>query len=481
MASLSVHAPDDGALLGQVPADDAARIDAKVLAAERAMGPWMAIGPMRRAEVLLQIAAATREALPELAEALSKEQGKTRKEALLELERYVGPFLQYAGLATAVGGRHHQLGGGVSGQVERGPVGVVAAIVPWNFPASLFGSKVAPALAAGCGFLIKPADTTPLITLRLADIAQAYLPEGLLDVVIGGPEAGERLVGHPGVARVAFTGSTAVGRRIAASAGEQLKRMSLELGGCDPFVLLADADLGAAARSLMGTRFYNAGQVCVAPKRLIVEEAVADEIIDLLTTRIDRVVPGPGLAAGSTMGSAAYRARPSGPRGSGRRRRRPGPNWWVVAARTGKGSPRGWFLRPALLVDPPRGDPGPDRGYFGPVLSVVRVRDEADAVAVANETPYGLGASVWSGDRDRAWSVARRIHRLHLDQRPRPGLRRAPVRRRPGLRDGPRARDRGVRVLPGGSHLHLSVPAYRRPGPRLAPPTFPGTPSHTTS
>ena len=302
MASLSIHAPDDGTLLGRLPTDDAPSIDAKVRAAARAMAGWVDAGPMRRAEVLLQIAADTRAALPELAEMLSKEQGKTRKEALLELDRYIGPFLQYAGLATAVGGRHHQLGGGVVGHVERGPVGVVAAIVPWNFPASLFGSKVAPALAAGCGFLIKPAETTPLITLRLAEIARAHLPEGLLDVVIGGPDVGELLVDHPEVARVAFTGSTAVGRRIAARAGQGLKRVSLELGGCDPFVLLADADTGAAARALMGTRFYNAGQVCVAPKRLIVQEAVADEIIDLLTSRISRVVPGPGLAPESTMG-----------------------------------------------------------------------------------------------------------------------------------------------------------------------------------
>jgi acyl-CoA reductase-like NAD-dependent aldehyde dehydrogenase len=407
--SLSVHAPDDGSLLGEVPVDDAESIDAKVRAAERAMATWAAAGPMGRAEVLLQIAAATREALPQLAEVLSKEQGKTRKEALLELDRYIGPFLQYAGLATAVGGRHQQLGGGVIGQVERGPVGVVAAIVPWNFPASLFGSKVAPALAAGCGFLIKPAETTPLITLRLAAIAQAHLPEGLLDVVIGGPEAGERLVGHPGVARVAFTGSTAVGRRIAARAGEGLKRMSLELGGCDPFVLLADADLDAAARAIMGTRFYNAGQVCVAPKRLIAQEAVADEIIERLTARISRVVLGPGLAPGSTMGPLHTE------RGRELLEAQIADAVDTGAELVGGGRPEGddvragWFLRPGLLVDPPPTARVRTEETFGPVLSVVRVRDEDEAVAVANETPYGLGASVWSGDRDRAWSVARRI------------------------------------------------------------------------
>jgi succinate-semialdehyde dehydrogenase/glutarate-semialdehyde dehydrogenase len=373
------------------------------------MTVWSAAGPMHRAEVLLEIAASTRAVLPELAEALSREQGKTRKEALLELDRYIGPFLQYAGLATAVGGRHHRLGGNVLGHVERGPVGVVAAIVPWNFPASLFGSKLAPALAAGCGFLIKPAETTPLITLRLARIAQQFLPEGLLDVVVGGPEAGEHLVGHPEVARVAFTGSTAVGRRIAARAGEGLKRMSLELGGCDPFVLLADADLDSAARAIMGTRFYNAGQVCVAPKRLIAEEAVADEIIERLTDRIGRVVPGPGLASGSTMGPLHTE------RGREVLEAQVADALDRGAALVGGGRPegagldRGWFVRPALLVDPPPAARVRTEETFGPVLTVVRVRDEDEAVAVANETPYGLGASVWSADRDRAWALARRI------------------------------------------------------------------------
>jgi acyl-CoA reductase-like NAD-dependent aldehyde dehydrogenase len=409
VAELTITAPDDGSVLGTIGSDDRASIDAKVRAAENAMAGWAAASPMHRAEVLLQIAAATREALPELAAALSKEQGKTRKEALLELDRYVGPFVQYAGLATVVGGRHQQLGGGVQGHVERGPVGVVAAVVPWNFPASLFGSKLAPALAAGCGFLIKPAETTPLITRRLAGIAQQFLPPGLLDVVVGGPEIGELLVTHPQVARVAFTGSTAVGRRIAARAGEELKRLSLELGGCDPFVLLEDADLKGAVRALMGTRFYNAGQVCVAPKRLVVHERVADEVIALLTARIERVEPGPGLAPDSTMGPLHTEA------GRARLEEQVGDAVDAGAELVGGGRPEGahlsagWFLRPALLLDPPPGTRVRTEETFGPVLTVVRVRDDDAAVAVANETAYGLGASVWSADRDRAWSVARRV------------------------------------------------------------------------
>jgi acyl-CoA reductase-like NAD-dependent aldehyde dehydrogenase len=409
MGELTVVAPDDLREIGRAPVDDARSVDAKVASAARAMIGWSAASPMERAEALLAIGAATRARIPELADALSREQGKTRKEARLELERYAGPFMQYAGLATAIGGRHTRLAAHVEGRVERVPVGVVAAIVPWNFPASLFATKLAPALAAGCGFLIKPAETTPLISLRLAAIAQQFLPEGLLDVVVGGPEVGEALTTHPGVARVAFTGSTAVGRQIGAQAGRHLKRVSLELGGCDPFVLLDDADVPAAIRSLIGTRFFNAGQVCVAPKRLIVQDRVADETIELLSEKLRRFVPGPGLSETATMGplhtergrevleAQVADAVDRGAKliGGGR------PDGDAVS--------RGWFVRPALLVDPPEGARVRTEETFGPVLTVIRVRDQEEAVRIANETPYGLGASVWSGDRGSAFRIARRI------------------------------------------------------------------------
>jgi acyl-CoA reductase-like NAD-dependent aldehyde dehydrogenase len=409
MAELSLHAPDDQSLVGTVSVDDGSSVDEKVAAAAAAMAEWAATAPMSRAETMVEIAAATRREQDALAEALSKEQGKTLQEARLELDRYVGAFLQYAGLGTAVGGRHVLLGGGISGQVALLPVGVSVGIVPWNFPASLFASKLAPALAAGCGFLIKPAETTSLITLRLAEIASQLLPPGLLSVVVGGADIGERLVAHPDVARVAFTGSTPVGRRIGALAGHGLKRVSLELGGCDPFVLLDDADVPAAMRAVMGTRFFNAGQVCVAPKRLVVHERVADEAVALLTERVARVVVGSGLDPASRMGPLhTERARE------------------VVEAQAadavdrgaeliGGGRPAGdaydsgWYVRPALVVDPPEGARVRTEETFGPLLTVIRVGDDDAAVRVANETPYALGASVWSGDPARARRIAARV------------------------------------------------------------------------
>jgi succinate-semialdehyde dehydrogenase/glutarate-semialdehyde dehydrogenase len=409
MAELSVHAPDDQSLVGAVSLDDASSVDAKVSAAAAAMAGWAATAPMERAEQLVEIAAATRRELPALARALSKEQGKTLREAELELDRYVGPFIQYAGLATALGGRHVALGQGVRGSVERSPVGVVAGIVPWNFPASLFASKLAPALAAGCAFLIKPAESTSLITGRLVEIAQRVLPAGLLDVVVGGPGIGERLVCHRDVARIAFTGSTTVGRRIGALAGEGLKRVSLELGGCDPFVLLADADVPAAARAIMGTRFYNAGQVCVAPKRLVVHEAVAEEVVDRLTDRLGRVVVGPGLDSGSTMGPLHTERTREVLEGQVADAVDRGARLVGGGRPTGAAYEGGWFVLPGLVLDPPAAARVRTEETFGPILTVIRVRDDDEAVRVAAETAYSLGASVWSRDTSRATSLAARI------------------------------------------------------------------------
>lgn len=406
---LVIRAPHDREVIGSVRADDASSVDRKVEAAQTAMHRWSMTGPMARAEVLARIAEAMRPEVPRLARLLSLEQGKTLKEAELEVGRSVAPYAQYAGLCTNIGGRRVDLGDGVEGVVAREPVGVVAGVVPFNFPSSLFIAKLAPALAAGCAFLIKPAETTSMTTIALAEIAQAHLPMGLLDVVIGGPEVSSYLVSHPGIARVTFTGSTAVGKAIAATAGVELKRLSLELGGCDPFVLLEDADLQRAVRSLIGTRFFNAGQVCVAPKRLIVRDEVADQVVSMLTDRLDRIRVGPGLDPASTMGplhtesgrlvleAQLADAADHGARivGGGRPDR--------------ENTMRGPFVEPSLVLDPPPGTRVRTEETFGPLLTVIRVGSDDEAVSVSNETPFGLGASVWSGDRDRALSIARQI------------------------------------------------------------------------
>jgi acyl-CoA reductase-like NAD-dependent aldehyde dehydrogenase len=409
MAAIEVRAPHDGSVLGRVSLDDAASIDEKVRRSHEAMVAWGRMGAMDRATAMLTIAHDLRREAEVLARGLSAEQGKTLKEARNEIDRLSGIFDQYAGLGTSVGGRRHDLGRGVAGHVQRRPVGVVAGIVPWNFPTTIYGTKLAPALAAGCGFLIKPAETTSLITRRLTELIAQRLPSGLVDAVVGGPDVGAALVSHPDVRKVTFTGSTRVGRDIAVLAAQGLKRATLELGGCDPFVLLDDADLTAATRAIMGTRYFNAGQVCVAPKRLIAHRSVADEAIDLLTERLARVVPGPGLAPTSTMGPLHTE------RGRELLEDQVADAVDRGATLIGGGRPtsadtaHGWFVNPALLLDPPEGARVRTEETFGPVLTVVRVDSDEEAVRIANETPYGLGCSVWSGRSDRAHAVAAEI------------------------------------------------------------------------
>ena len=407
---ITVMSPHNGAVIGTVTCDDWNSIEAKVQAASRAMETWGRTSPTERAEAMIAIAAATRSHMTELVQLLSSENGKTHREAEMELDRYVGQFIQYAGLTTAIGGKHISLGNGITGWVDRRPVGVVAAIVPWNFPASLFGTKLAPALAAGCGFLVKPAESTSLITVRLAEIAKPHLPEGLLDVVIGGGAIAASLVAHPGIRRVAFTGSTEVGRMVAVAGSSEFKRCTLELGGCDPFVLLKGTDLKAAVRALGGTRFYNAGQVCVAPKRLIIERSVMDETVDLLQERLKRVVLGNSeVTPSASMGplhTFASRARlleqieDAVNHGATQ-----------IGARVPDGEEfaAGPYLEPGLLVDPSPSARVRVEETFGPVLTVIPFDSDDEAIQIANETPFGLGASVWGPDLDRCMNIAGHI------------------------------------------------------------------------
>lgn len=407
---IRVVSPHNGSELTSLPCDDWTSIDSKVTAAERAMTDWGRISPTERAETLVAIASSTRAQMSDLVPLLTAEHGKTHREAEMELDRYVGQFIQYAGLTTAIGGRHHSLGHGVVGFVDRRPVGVVAAVVPWNFPGSLFGTKLAPALAAGCGFIVKPAESTSMITLRLAEIAKPHLPEGLLDVVIGGGAIAASLIEHPGVKRVAFTGSTTVGKMVASSAAARFKRYTLELGGCDPFVLLEDADLPSAIRALGGSRFYNAGQVCVAPKRLVVRREVLDDAVSLLQERLSRVVLGDSAVnPRATMGPMHTHAA--------RERILSLVEDAVAhgAVRIGAQIPAdgqlvdGPYITPGLLVSPSAAARVRVEETFGPILTVIPVESDEEAIAVANETPYGLGSSVWGGDHDRCMAVARDI------------------------------------------------------------------------
>ncbi len=305
--ALPITNPGLGQVFAEVPQGTSADVDTAVQAAARAFGDWSRLAVSRRGEVLGRAAHHVEEHLEELIPLLTREQGKTLRDSRIELTKAVDTLMHYVGLSRALRGVHvPNLDPGVDGIVLRRPLGVVGAIVPWNFPTTLLCNKLAPALVAGNTVVGKPADTTPLTTLRFAELlVQGGLPAGVFNVVTGsGPVTGAALVRHPLVRKIAFTGSTPVGEQIMALAASGTKRVTLELGGSDPMIICDDADLGAAASAASMGRFYNCGQACLAIKRVYVFDSVAD--------RRDRAGDGEGQAA-QGRASATSRARRWGP------------------------------------------------------------------------------------------------------------------------------------------------------------------------
>jgi succinate-semialdehyde dehydrogenase/glutarate-semialdehyde dehydrogenase len=385
-----------------VPKAGSEDVDAAVAAAKEAFKEWSKKDPDDRAALMRAAISKIQENGKEIAQLLTQEQGKPFSEAMGELHHFLHGMNYYADLASKIEGVYANLPsalGKAYGMVIKKPIGVCAAIVPYNFPLTLMGTKLAPALAAGNTIVVKPANTTPLATLRVAELMQeAELPPGVVNVVTGpGREVGEALATHPDVRRVAFTGSTQVGRRLMEVAAPKFKRISAELGGSDPVIVFPDADVDAAVRGINIGRFFNAGQACLAAKRVYVFEEVYNEFMESLTKRVARYELGDG------MEKAEKPKIRMGPLNAARHRDELADQLQdavdggaKVAVGGGAGNGKGFFFEPTVIENAPHDSRVGKEETFGPLLPVWKVNDVDEAIRLANDSPYGLGSSVYT-------------------------------------------------------------------------------------
>ena len=396
--------PATGEVVDEVPNGGAEDVDRAARAAEKAQKGWAKLAPAERARVLHKAAAHMLGKVPEIAPVLTAEQGKTLLESRIEAERFGENIAWFADLADKVHGEHVSLPDTTTyGLVLRRPIGVTGAIVPWNFPLTLAANKVAPAVAAGNAVVLKPSSTTPLATLRCIEaLIEGGLPEGVVNVVLG-PGTGEAIVTHPLIRKVALTGSTPTGKKVMAAAAPHLKKVVLELGGSDPCIVLEDADLDAAARAIRIGRYFNCGQACLAIKRLYVQEGVFDALLEKLIAEVRKQRPGNGMARESRMGpmhSATQRAEVEAQVQDALDR--------GATIAYGGGRPegdeyeRGHFINPVVLVDVPDDSRMVREEVFGPALPVMRIKDLDEGIARANDSPFGLGSSIWTSSMKAA-------------------------------------------------------------------------------
>ncbi len=403
---LDIINPATGELIDRVPRGTEGDVEMAVEAASSAFSSWASTSPQQRAGILYRAAGIVRQRKDELAVLLTREQGKPLAEAKNEIEGFVNVLEYYCGLASSFHGDFIPVPQNGYAFTVKKPLGVCAAIIPWNMPALIMAWKIGPALISGNTLVLKPASNTPLTNLTLASIlSEAGLSAGVLNIVTGpGEVVGESLVKSHRVKRISFTGEAGTGKRVAELAASGMKRVTLELGGSDPMLICDDANLKDAVAGALRGRFYNCGQTCTAVKRLFVFESVAEEFIKKLEAGIRNLRIGNGLHENIDMGPLNNRRQWEYVKELVADIEEKDEGRIVTGGRVPEGNvwSRGYFFEPTLVEDVPGESRLLKEEVFGPVLPVVRVKTLDEAIEKANNTCYGLGASIWTKNIDRA-------------------------------------------------------------------------------
>jgi betaine-aldehyde dehydrogenase len=408
--TFNVYDPATEQVIATCPAGEAADVGLAAAAAKRAFyGGWRGTSAQERGRVLLRIADRIRARRDELARIETLNSGKPIVESEYDMDDCVTCFEYYGGLATKINGEVIPVPTNAMVLAVKEPMGVAGQIIPWNYPLAMAAWKLGPALAAGCCVVIKPAEQTPLTLLELArDFEACGLPPGVVNVVTGmGPECGGPMITHPDIRKIAFTGSAEVGKLIMRNAADQLKRVSLELGGKSPNIFFSDSDFEAAVDGALFGVFINQGEVCSAGSRVLVQKEIYQKFVEACAAKAKTIRVGPGIERETKMGplvSAEQRDRV-------RKYQEIGKKEAKIAAGGGVPSQfgKGWYVEPTIFFDVDNNARIAQEEIFGPVMSIIPFKDEADALRIANATPYGLAAAVWTRDIFKAFLVVKQL------------------------------------------------------------------------